>query len=202
MFRNFRDLVPQNGYSIAEILLVFSIIAGVLISVWAMYTILSEETDVKAAVAEILVIREAAVQFKTHDGNGKYNNIRLARFGSYLGDGIAQSHEYAGIMVLINTFGGRVTLTSDTLWGRDGGNLYMTFYSIPNMNVCRKILEHFGEVQAINYSDRLWGSVTGYYIPVGKSFAGYVGGIDHTEAGCRYYSYSRSGGITLVLHID
>ena len=32
-----------NGYSIAEILLVFGIIAGVLIGVWAMYTLLAEQ---------------------------------------------------------------------------------------------------------------------------------------------------------------
>ena len=74
-----------NGYSIAEILLVFGIIAGVLIGVWAMYTMLADEVDVKAAVAEIQIIREAAVQFKTHNGNGKYNNMTACDIRELLG---------------------------------------------------------------------------------------------------------------------
>ena len=103
-------LSHANGYSITEILLVFGVIAGVLIGVWAIYTMLAEETDVKNAVAEIVLIREAAVQFKRYDGNGKYNNMTLATFGIYLGDGIAQVEDInyldSGGVVLTNTFGG------------------------------------------------------------------------------------------------
>ena len=50
-----RESVPgrTNGYSIAEILLVFGIIAGVLVGVWAMYVMLGDEVDAKAVVTEI-----------------------------------------------------------------------------------------------------------------------------------------------------
>ena len=54
----------RNGYSIAEILLVFGIIAGVLVGMWAMYTLLADDADVKAAIADIRLIQHAAVQYK------------------------------------------------------------------------------------------------------------------------------------------
>ena len=187
-----------NGYSIAEILLVFGIIAGVLIGVWAMYTMLSEEADVKAAVAEIQIIREAAVQFKTHDGNGKYNDITLATFGSYLGDGVAQDMD-AGIygIVLTNVFGGSLTLTPGYL--TSGENLQLASANILSMNICRQILEHFGEVQATTREKEDGGTSTTYYIPVGKSIFGYVGGSPN-GSGCSYSNYG--GPVILDFRID
>ena len=198
-------LSHANGYSITEILLVFGIIAGVLIGVWAMYTMLAEETDVKAVVAEIVLIREAAVQFKRNDGNGKYNNMTLATFGIYLGDGIAQVGDISpdGV-VLTNTFGDFILLASDAFSGasdRTGGDLFLESYGIPNMNVCKQILEHFGEVQAIGSGN--------YYIPKGKSIFGYLGGSDEYASGCQSsYADSLLGkevkvrGARLTLYID
>ena len=181
-----------NGYSIAEILLVFGIIAGVLIGVWAMYTMLAEETDVKAAVAEIQLIREAAVHFKANDGNGKYNNITLAKFGSYLGDGVAQVGDIPphGV-ILTNTFGDYLWLKSDVFKGPSytGGDLVMISNGIPNMNVCKQILEHFGEVKESGRG--------GFYIPAGKSIFGYVGGVNEYDSGCINDSVP-----VLNLHID
>ena len=185
-----------NGYSIAEILLVFGIIAGVLIGVWAMYTMLAEETDVKAAVAEIRSIREAAVQFKANDGNGKYNGMTLAKFGSYLGDGVAQEGDNPPYgVVLTNTFGNHLLLNSDAFKGgpgRTGGDLSMTSHGIPNMNVCKQILEHFGEVKGSGSG--------GFYIPAGKSIFGYVGGANEYDSGCIEDEYG--DGPILTLYID
>ena len=195
-----------NGYSIAEILLVFGIIAGVLIGVWAMYTMLSDEADVKTAVAEIQIIREAAVQFKTHDGNGKYDGMTLATFGSYLGDGIAQDMDRGGSygIILTNTFGGPLTLKSDRFRGTGGGNLLLRSILIPSMNICRRILEHFGEVQAITSENEGigGGTTTDYYIPVGKSIFGYVGAPDQNGSGCTYQTDYGYGQAKLNLRID
>ena len=65
-----------NGYSIAEILLVFGIIAGVLIGVWAMYTLLGDHSDVQAVVAEIQIVREAAVTYKNAAGTNNYSTLQ------------------------------------------------------------------------------------------------------------------------------
>ena len=191
-------LSHTNGYSIAEILLVFGIIAGVLIGVWGMYTILAEENDVKAAVAEIRLIREAAVQFKHNDGGGKYNNLNmtLATFGSYLGDGVAQDKDFKYGVVLINTFGQDLFLGG----GSTGENLILQTH-IPNLNVCRKILEHFGEVQAIDYRPGGYYPKTHYYIPAGKSIFGYLGGPNEYTSGCSCNTYC-SDTPRLIMLID
>ena len=197
-------LSRTNGYSIAEILLVFGIIASVLIGVWAVYTMLAEETDVKAAVAEIQVIREAAVQFKHNDGGGKYNNMTLATFGSYLGDGVAQVSDDSIGVTLASTFGEDIFLSSDafTFGGTNGGNLLLTSFGISSLNVCKQILEHFGEVQAFDRPIGEGGlpARTNYYIPAGKSIFGYVGGPDEYTSGCIYNVFSRK--TTLTLRID
>ena len=181
----------------------FGIIAGVLIGVWAMYTMLAEETDVKAAVAEIQLIREAAVQFKHNDGGGKYNGMTLATFGSYLGDGVAQDMDIAPYgVILTNTFGGSLSLFSDRYGfnGTDGGNLLLTSDGIPNLNICRQILEHFGEIQMIASTLEGGGDpTTTYYIPIGKSIFGYVGSPDENGSGCSPGGYY---GTTLQLRID
>ena len=170
----------------------FGIIAGVLIGVWAVYTMLAEETDVKAAVAEIQVIREAAVQFKHNDGGGKYNNMTLATFGSYLGDGVAQDRDMAPQGVLLtNTFGEYLLLISDVLV--NGENLQLLSYGIPNLNVCKQILEHFGEVAEGSGTDT-------FYIPAGKSIFGYVGSPSEHASGCIYNGLL--GKASLTLRID
>ena len=183
-----------NGYSIAEILLVFGIIAGVLIGVWAMYTMLAEEVDVKAAVAEIQIIREAAVQFKTHNGNGKYNGMTLAILGSYLGDGVAPKLDYPPYGVILNnTFGDFLFLISNRYKGGVGEDLYLESQGLPSLNVCRQILEHFGEVE--KDSEEM------YRIPVEKSIWGYVGSHVAHGSGCTMDDYD-GPRITLHLYID
>ena len=153
----------------------FGIIAGVLVTVWAMYTMLSEEADVKTAVAEIRVIREAAVQFRKNNGDGTYNNMTLATIGSYLGDGIAQvADDPPRGVILSNAFGHDVYLISDAHTGFYGGNLQLSYHGIPNLDVCRQILERFGEVKAITKGRKQKKRIVGYYTPEGTSIPGYV----------------------------
>ena len=200
----------------------FGIIAGVLIGVWAMYTMLAEETDVKTAVAEIQLIRDAAVQFKHNDGGGEYNGMTLATFGSYLGDGLAQQagdlpFDDDGVL-LTNIFGDTIILENTF-----GGNLQLKSHGIPNMYVCKRILEHFGEVQSTaviadddddddddddydDYDDDHGGGglieTPAYYIPIGKSIFGYVGGADTSASGCSIELSSSGEKVTLSLLID
>ena len=56
----------------------FGIIAGVLIGVWAMYTVLSEDADAKNVVAEVRMIKEAARAYKAANGNS-YNGIGVGK---------------------------------------------------------------------------------------------------------------------------
>ena len=63
------DRYKANGYSIAEILLVFGIIAGLLIGVWAMYTMLEEDAEVKRTVASVQMLREAATTYRFTNNN-------------------------------------------------------------------------------------------------------------------------------------
>ncbi len=117
----------RNGYSIAEILLVFGIIAGVLVGVWAMYTLLADDADVKAVVADILLIQGAAAQYKQANPTNNYRDLGFVNDGGitpYLGDGIgAETETLIGpyYEVLINTFGGEVHLTSL----HSGSNLWL-----------------------------------------------------------------------------
>ncbi len=46
-----------------------------LIGVWAMYTLLAEETDVKALVSDIQMLQDAAVQFKSAGGTNTYESL-------------------------------------------------------------------------------------------------------------------------------
>ncbi len=170
----------KNGYSIAEILLVFGIIAGVLVGVWAMYTMLAEEADVKTAVAEILLIREAAVQFKTNNGGGKYHFVNIGTISAFkgylgtLGDGL-QNISQRGFEIT-NTFGDILTLRNVKSGMPIYQNIYVRSRGIPTLETCRRMLERFGEVEESSGNE--------YYIPAGKAISGYRGGPDFNHSGC------------------
>ena len=97
----------RNGYSIAEILLVFVIIADVLIGVWAMYTMLGDKTDAQSAVAEIRMLVQAAYEYKYAPGQeNQYMGANMAKLKPYLGlSGIANGQ---------NIFGTAITVTPHT----------------------------------------------------------------------------------------
>ena len=72
----------QNGYSIAEILLVFGIVADVLIGVWVMYT----KSNAQSAIAEIQMIKKAAHEYKYAPGTqNKYTSADMTALKPYLG---------------------------------------------------------------------------------------------------------------------
>ena len=186
----------MNGYSIAEILLVFGIIAGVLIGVWAMYTMLSEDQDVKNAIAEIQVIREAAVQWKVANGN-KWNAVRLDKIVPYANKAIKYTsetydagtpYEYTYVEG-INIFGGPVEI------GPYDGNAHLFYAPLKDMRTCARVLTRFGEIEQSearnpwhNPSDpnnHQPATRTEITIPPGKAIYGYVGSDTTYLAGCR-----------------
>ncbi len=163
----------KNGYSIAEILLVFGIIAGVLIGVWAMYTMLGDHTDTKAAIAEIQLLRDAAVRHKSALGNGN-NYATKAGLGGFLPNAVLKPYlGESGMAAGTNVFGDTVDLY---IWPYPAGdNLLVEYYGIPNGDICVNVLNHFGKV-----TDNEDGT---YGINSGDSITGYVGG-EWYDMGC------------------
>ena len=171
----------KNGYSIAEILLVFGIIAGVLIGVWAMYTMLSDNVEVQKAIAEIQMIRDAAVQFKSTSGTGNYD-LRLGSsiegFKSYLGKLGDEPHVVgAKWFTITNIFGGELELHHEKPPESPYENIYVRSKRLPSLEICRQILERFGEVEE--------GGKNKYFIGNGKAVFGYVGGANSNYSGCK-----------------
>ncbi len=126
----------------------FGIIAGVLIGVWAMFTVLSDDADVKAATADIQLIQSAAVQYKQANPNNGYRNLGSVNDGGidpYLGDGLGVETLFGNFKVLTNTFGGTVYITPAS----SGEDLLVLYGEVPSVNVCLKILQRFGDVEEI-----------------------------------------------------
>ena len=187
----------RNGYSIAEILLVFGIIAGVLFGVWAMYTLLADDADAKAVVAEILLIQGAAVQYKQASSASKYLNIGSVNDSGitpYLGDGIRTKtniNMFTGSSeVIINTFGDEISLIPLN----SGEDLALAYGRTPSMNVCLKALQRFGNIQKV-----LSGRKVDYNIPPGETVSGFVGHTSVQNSGCGILP---NGQARLVLTID
>lgn len=158
----------SNGYSIAEILLVFGIIAGVLIGVWAMYTMLSDESEAQMAITEIQMLQRAAVDYKTESGTNSYTDIDSEGFEvlkPYLGQ--------SGLRDGQNIFSEAIELSSGA-W--TAGHLRAKYPGIPSMDICRKIINHFGEVGSTGQ-----GEGEQFYVVSGKALAGYRGG--HPDIG-------------------
>ncbi len=153
----------NNGYSIAEILLVFGIIAGVLIGVWAMYTMLSDESEAQMAITEIQMLQRAAVDYKTGSSTNSYTAIGSDGFEAlkpYLGQ--------SGLRDGQNIFSEVIELSSSSSYVT---HLTAKYPGIPRMDICRKIINHFGEVGSTGQ-----GASEQFYVVSGKTLAGYVGG--------------------------
>ena len=164
-----REFVPGqlNGYSIAEILLVFGIIASVLIGVWAIYTMLGDEVDVRAVVAEIEMLRHAAVEYK-RASKSNYSAIDifpLEDLKPYLGE--------SGLAKGVNIFGQEIDGFPWPL--ATGENFVVHYYGIPRIDICVNVLRHIGKV-----TDNGNGT---YQVSSGDANAGYLGGL-YTETGC------------------
>ena len=161
-------LSHTNGYSIAEILLVFGIIAGVLIGVWAIYTALSEDADAKSVVAEVRMIREAARAYKAANGNS-YNGIGVGKgLVPYLGQSNLSQADARGR--LTNYFGLPIAIIPDGL-----GHIQLLYAGFPGDQACTQVLKSFGEVEERGYSCRRGGPLA-QYIPAGQTITGFIGG--------------------------
>ena len=179
-FRNLlatdRSQQARTGYSIAEILLVFGIIAGVLIGVWAMYTMLGDKSDAQTAIAEIQMIKKAAHEYKYAPGKkNKYDGATMDALKPYLGQ--------SGVASGQNIFGTTITVTPA---GSDR-DLQVVYEGVRDIDICRQILNQFGQVQGRAAKTDAMGAVTkeaGIYIEAGKTISGYVGGSDDTKTGC------------------
>ena len=174
-----------NGYSIAEILLVFGIIAGILIGVWAMYTLLSDGADVQTAVAEILMLQEAAVTYKHNSERKDYRNVSHRALKPYLGQsGVADGY---------NIFGGEIYISLSS-----PKNLSLQYTRVPTMELCMQILSHFGEVVVYYDADN---AVDYVEMPKGNTIRGFVGSPYSDITGCDY-GYGLGYDNTLFITID
>ena len=182
-----------NGYSIAEILLVFGIIAGVLIGVWAMYTMLGDKSDAQTAVAEIQMLRKAAAEYKHAPGHdNKYiGGTLISTLKPYLGQ--------SGLSDGQNVFGQTVSITP----ANDNRDLKVTYQGVRDLDICRQILNYFGEINPTDTEDLGFGlTVSAISIPRGKAISGYAGGMDSTSTGCRKDPLNNTKAYTLSILID
>ena len=162
-----------------------------LIGVWAIYTMVSEEADIKNAIAEIQMLKDAAVQFRNNEGNSSYRNLMLDGFKSYLGthgDKLTATPPHG--LKMKNIYGGDIHLSSDDYYGSSGtgSNLELVSRGIPSLKICKRILRNFGETIE---------NASSSYIPRGKAIGGYVAGPNYAE--CQTFT---DGSILLSLTIN
>ena len=183
-------LIRTNGYSIAEILLVFGIIAGVLIGVWAMYTMLGDKSDAQTAIAEIQMLKKAAHEYKYAPGKqNKYDGATMASLKPYLGQsGLANGQ---------NIFGTAVTFIP----GNNNRDLDVVYYGVRDLDICRQILNQFGQVEDVEEERNSQNKVTqnaDTYIEAGNTVSGFVGGTNGSTTGCQ----PQGGTYRLNIRID
>ena len=152
----------------------FGIIAGVLIGVWAMYTMLSDEADAQALVRDIQMLQEAAVQFKSAGGKNTYDHIYDYGY-SYIDDALKPYLGQGGLADGVHVFGGDIELSTLT-----PDNLIVTLSDIPNIDLCTKALSHLGTVTDDGHGL--------YYIAAGDTIRGFVGGWVE-DMGCEWETY-------------
>ncbi len=172
----------RNGYSLAEIMLVFGIIAIILTSVWTTYAVLTNEVDALVAIAEIQLIRKAANDYKNvPTQQSTYMNIGtdLSNLEPYLGQNTLSGS--------VNIFGGTVAIEAVTYIytpARNNLDLDVIYPRIPSKDICWQILEYFGgDVMEATYKPWI-------YISEGKTISGYIANgygsiITDPTAGCK-----------------
>ena len=155
-----------NGYSIAEIMLVFGIIAGVLIGVWAMYTMLAGDTEAKTVVAEIQMLQQAITEYRVQGGGDVTTLTSIDPIKPYLGRG-------AGLKE------GKNALGEDMYVSYDSGDRYkavaLRYEGIVSDEICQLALQRFGILRVNPYG--------GAAILPGNSLPGYKGA-DASRMGC------------------
>ena len=199
----------------------FGIIAGVLIGVWAMYTVLSEDVETQSIIAEIQIIREAAVQWKATNGNmwsnpvNRYstNDVRLDKIAPYASKAISFTSatywqgtpdEYIYVEG-VSVQGGPLHILPHR-----GGNARL-FYSpsaFKDVESCARVLQRFGEIERREVRN-IWHSVDETKPPTVTetrllaAVHGYATERNAATAGCtRNQSTPTSQGYSLSLLID
>ena len=163
----------------------FGIIAGVLIGVWAMYTMLSDEADAQALVRDIQMLQEAAVQFKSAGGTNTYEHLR--DYDSPYTDALKPYLGQNSLADGVHVFGGNLNL-GPLAHNRD---LAAVFLNIPNIDLCIRALSHLGTVTDDGYDT--------YSIAKGDTIRGFVGGF-YWDMGCESYPFL---GVTdMYIRID
>ncbi len=128
----------RNGYSIAEIVVALSIVAAVLVGVLSMYTMVSEDAELRAVVAEVHLLQRAAQQYKREHGRyDQYMSIRNFSLKYYVGG------ENSDLGKGINHLGRIVSMTT----GGTAKNMSIRYFtgSGPHaLKFCVRVLRHFG----------------------------------------------------------
>ncbi len=163
----------QNGYSIAEILLVFGIIAGVLVGVWAMYTLLGDNSDVQAVIAEVQMLQSAAVTYKAGSETNNYSTLQPLALADDIISALRPYLGGSGLSDGQNIFGEQIDIYLEPYPA--GEDLVIEYTGIPSVEICRRVLERFGEVTEVSAEE--------FKIEPGKTISGYVGG-DIYDTGC------------------
>ncbi len=163
----------QNGYSIAEILLVFGIIAGVLVGVWAMYTLLGDNSDVQAVIAEVQMLQSAAVTYKAGSETNNYSTLQPLALADDIISALRPYLGGSGLSDGQNIFGEQISIYLEPYPA--GEDLVIEYAGIPSIEICRRVLERFGEVTEVSAEE--------FKIELGKTISGYVGG-DIYDTGC------------------
>ena len=173
----------RNGYSLAEITLVFGIISIILVSVWATYAVLTDEVDALSAIAEIQLIRKAANDFKNIPASSnKYTGVGtdLSNLAPYLGQNV--------LLNSVNFFGDTVAIAAVT---PDELDLDVTYPGVRDIVICQQILEYFGKVHK-NSAENL-------YINLHDTISGYTADGTSSTTGCEKTS---RGDYELHIRID
>ncbi len=168
----------------------FGIIAGVLIGVWAMYTMLSEDAGTKRSVAEVWMIKEATRAYKAANGNS-YNGIGTGKgITPYLGQSPLSQADARGI--LTNHIGSPALLFPSQ---SAPGHAHLVYSGLLSYQACTQVLKSFGEVDELSHD---CGGTPIQYIPAGQTFSGFIGGNDEWGSGCTCDSRGQASLILII----
>ena len=170
-----------------------------------MYTMLSRSNQAQNAIAEVRMIQAAAQQYKLASATNNYSGIdwtnSIGALAPYLGQSTltsAVSSSYGDSYQ--NIFGGNVTIYSIN-WEGDK-DLQLTYPLVPDIDVCQKILNAFGEVESQASHDQR-DSRMNLAIKPGRTNSGFVGRPRATESGCGHDSGAHHlNTVSLNLVID
>ena len=171
-----------------------------------MYTMISRSNQAQNAIAEIRMIQAAAQQYKFASVTNNYSGINWANNLGALAPYLGQSTLTSAISSFYgntyrNIFRGDVIVSSIGWEGNK--DLQLTYNNVPDIDICQKILNAFGEVESQaprKKKDKRMNLV----IKPGKTNSGFVGRTSAGESGCQHDSRSsfQYNVVALYLVID